>query len=213
MKRGETTIESTAKLSTNGQKLDALIGSLNNVVQSVNDISGRLTNLERKAIDNPVSLGKTFEPMEQQIGQDDTRVMSSTGPASEALSESDIEVIDRPYNQSKMDELKFMENMLTIYVHETSDPTDEPYPYVCNGDVKNTIYLARGVNQQVKRKYVEVLARGKKTSRGNEQFTQRDGTDAFRYPAHTTLRTPFSVIHDPAGEKGRIWLQNLLAQA
>ncbi len=153
------------------------------------------------------------EPMEQTIGQDHPRGMSSTGPASEALEPAYIEPVERPIDQAKLDELIFMEDMLTVYVHEDPNPQADPYPFVGNGGDRNTVYLRRGEHQQIRRKYVEVLARSKITTFKQQKTVDDMGNDKYIHLPRTTLRIPFSVTQDPAGEKGRLWLQGVLAEA
>ena len=147
---------------------------------------------------------------EQKVGQDRTRSMKSTGPAREALEPGLVEPVENPVSKEKLDMLAFMEEELTILVHDSNDPTDEPFPEVINGGDRNRQYFIRGQEQQVKRKYVEVLARAKRTTRGNEKFKDANGDDAYRYPSHSALRYPFSVIHDP-NPRGKDWLKSVLA--
>ncbi len=154
------------------------------------------------------------EPMEQPIGQDTyPRGLSSTGPAREALDPQYIQVVERPVDQAKLDELQFMEDMVTIMVHDDPDPNADPMPMVGNGGDRSIIYLKRGEEQVVKRKYVEVLARAKITKYGQKKVVDENGYDKFVHPSRTTLRIPFSVIEDPAGAKGRGWLMGILQEA
>ena len=44
----------------------------------------------------------------------------------------------------------------------------------------------------------------------SEIYTDAAGGDAYRYPSHTACPVQFQIISDPAGEKGRLWLEDLL---
>lgn len=137
--------------------------------------------------------------------------MRSTGPARHALESEEIIVPDRVPSKDKLAELAFMEEYMTIVVHDTTDPTAEPLPEVINGGDKNRQYFIRGQKQRVKRKYVAVLANANRTARGNEKFQDANGDDAYRYPAHTAPRFPFTVIEDTAA--GKAWLERVMRQA
>lgn len=158
--------------------------------------------------------GGASEPMEQTIGQDGhPRAMDSTGPAREALEPQYIEVVERPVDQAKLDELVFMEEPVTILVHDDPDENADPMPMVGNGGDRNVIYLKRGEEIIVKRKYVEVLARAKITKYSQKKIKDDNGNDKYVHIPRTTLRIPFSVTNDPAGQKGRDWLKGILAEA
>lgn len=70
--------------------------------------------------------------------------------------------------------------------------------------------IVRGVKTKVKRKYVEVLARGVNT--GYDQV-QRDPSDRASLDMIPTTRQsyPFSVIYDP-NPLGREWLETIMAE-
>jgi hypothetical protein len=145
----------------------------------------------------------------QQIGQDRPRVMKTTGPAKDSLEPSVIEAVPNPLTKNKADILKFMEDVLTVQVHDSTDPNDDPYPCVWNGGISQ--YFIRGKEQQVKRKFVEVLARAKRTTYTQELFKDGAGNDTYRQIPHTAPRWPFSVLVDPH-PRGRDWLKQVLAE-
>lgn len=157
------------------------------------------------------STRKDFEAGADKVGQDQTRHMKSTGPAKKALESRHIEPVDRPVSKDKLESLRFMEDELEIVVADTTDPTAERIVEVWNDGVPQR--FERNLKQKVKRKYVEVLARAKVTRHSNEKYKDGEGHDAYRYPSHTALRYPFTVIYDPAGDKGRTWLESVLREA
>lgn len=144
-----------------------------------------------------------------QVGQDRPRTMKSTGPAAQSLEPPLVEAVERPLTNDKAENLRFMEDILTVQVHDSTDPTDEPFPCVWNGGVSQ--YFIRGKEQQVKRKFVEVLARAKKTTYSQELFKDGAGNDTYRQIPHTAPRWPFSVLHDPH-PRGRDWLKAVLSE-
>lgn len=160
----------------------------------------------------PVRSTRQFtEAAEQPIAQAPTRAMRSRGPARQALdAPTAVQAVERPVSKEKLELLAFNEEVIKILVHDSTNPTDEQLVEVWNDGVPQR--FQRGVEQDVKRKYVEVLARCKRTTRANEKFKDGNGDDAYRYPGHTALRYPFSVIHDP-NPRGRDWLRVLLSEA
>lgn len=157
-----------------------------------------------------VSPGKTFEPMEQQIGQDAPRVMKSTGPAKEALEPAYIQAVDRPVDGEKMAMLAFMELPVTIHVHTSSDPAAEEVFVVINGGQREM--FKRGETKTVKRKFVDILATRKLTSYTQRRVRGDDGVMQDVQVPHSSLKYPFSVIEDKH-PRGADWLKAMLASA
>lgn len=158
----------------------------------------------------PVHIRKSMESSEQKIGQDVTRKLKSTGPAREALSPQVVVPVDRVVSKEKLEILQFMEDVLTVIVHESGNPTDTPRPEVWN-DGRLFVFI-RGQEMPVARKFVEVLARAKRTTRGLRKVTDDNGVDHYEYPQKTALIYPFAVLHDPS-PRGKAWLAAILAEA
>ena len=102
----------------------------------------------------------------------------------------------------------FMNEMVTVVVHSTTDENQAPHLIVnCNGI---NMPIMRGYPTQMKRKYLEILARMKET-----KYTQRTPNPAAPdqselVPRHG-LAYPFDVQDDP-NPRGRAWLQHVLAE-
>lgn len=143
------------------------------------------------------------------VKQPAPRDMKSTGPALESLDPPEIVVTDRPIDKSKAGMLAFMEEELVVQVHETTDVTDDPVPCVTNDGVNQ--FFIRGQEQTVKRKFVEVLARAKKTTYTQQLAKDSAGNDFYRNVPHTVPRYPFTVMHDP-NPRGAAWLKALRAE-
>ncbi len=154
-----------------------------------------------------------MEPMEQQIGQDDTpRTLSSTGDAADSLSPTVIEPVDRPLSgmdQEKLAMLKFMEDELEIHVHSTSDKwAEQIFEIFVNG--KREVFR-RNETKRVKRYFVDRLARLKPTTYTQREVVNRDGIKDILFDPHTGLKYPFSVRYDPH-PLGNDWLRSVLAE-
>lgn len=143
-----------------------------------------------------------------QVGQDKDVHISVTGEAK--LSQDAIEVVDGPGFKEKADALAFNEEVVTVVVHTTDDENAEnPIEVGVNGRKQ---FFMRGVEQKVRRKYVEVLARAKVTKYA-QNIKASDPQEFNRMRPTTALRYPFSLIHDPNTAKGgQAWLSKILAE-
>jgi hypothetical protein len=148
------------------------------------------------------------ETSEQPIGQTHPRLMRSTGPARKSLEPTLIEPVDRPLDPEKLANLAFMEEEVTVLIHQSENPTAVQFPEVWNGSRKEI--FQRGIAKTVKRKFVEVLSRMKITKYHQEKVTDKDGVEGFKYVPYSALVYPFVVEND--SEKGRAWLKSNLAE-
>jgi hypothetical protein len=104
------------------------------------------------------------------------------------------------------DEMAFMNEMVTVRIHPSTDRNAHPLPDVyVNGRVQR---FPRGEELSVRRCFVEVLARSRLTTFDNQKVKGPDGEDKYIYPAHTAEVYPFTVINDSA--KGEAWLKSVL---
>lgn len=107
-------------------------------------------------------------------------------------------------------ELLFNEEIVEVLVHESTDENAEnPIFTSCNGVPQ---YFYRGVPQQVRRKFVAILATVKEHGITTPEATQADGTRTMNIRRTSSLKYPFSVIHDP-NPRGPEWLRALLRAA
>lgn len=150
---------------------------------------------------------KSFEPMEQKVGQDKPRDLPTTGDAH--LDAPVIEPVQGPDWKQKAAALAFLEEHVTIMLHDTTDKNAERIvQFAVNG---RNQYIMRNVPTTVRRKYVECIARAKMTTYSQEHYKDANGNDAIRNVPHTALRYPFSVIED-RNPQGGAWLQAVLAE-
>jgi hypothetical protein len=150
-------------------------------------------------------LMKRFEAMEQQIGQDGTAHFGDT-----SLVRVEGKTLDDPDMLKKLQMEAFMEEMVTVEISEVSEEqADHGFPIFVNGQCE---IFFRGERKAIKRKFVEGLARAKKTGYRNVLKVDRDtGEQEYVWPSKTGLRYPFSVIEDK-NRMGADWLRSVLRQ-
>ena len=107
-----------------------------------------------------------------------------------------------------MKEESFMEEVVTLMIHPTTNENEPPYAHL-NVNGFNQV-IPRGQNVPVRRKYVEVLARMKET-RYTQMTPNPSEPDRSVMVARHGLAFPFSVVEDK-NPKGRAWLDQILAE-
>ncbi len=148
----------------------------------------------------------TTDTRMEHIGQGSVRDMPTDGPA--RITPAVVDIVEGPDALSRADELAFAEEFVEVMVHDTTDPKENKLIQVAvNG---RNQYFFRGERQKVRRKFIEVLARAKKTSYTQEKYRDANGADAMRNVPHTALQYPFTVMNDP-NPKGVGWLRRILA--
>lgn len=119
------------------------------------------------------------------------------------------EIIDTPVPTDAVAYEAFMNEVLTIMIPESTDENDTPLVEVgVNG---RKLYIRRGVEQEVRRKYVAALARCKSTDYSQVTLDPRNGEAVNRLHRRQMLRYPFTVIADP-NRNGHAWLRGVLAE-
>ena len=147
----------------------------------------------------------------EEIVEQHPRTLSSVGDAREALDPPMIDIVDGPDAMGKVEELKFMEDILLVRVHPTGNQNDDPVPCVTVNGVRQ--FFVRGRDQEVRRKFVGAMALAKQTTFTQQLMTDAKGVQSYEHYPHSAPLIQFSVLHDPAGVKGSDWLRKLLRQA
>ncbi len=126
-----------------------------------------------------------------------------------AMREEGIDVVQAYGLDDYAKDLAFMEELVDVEVHESTDPNAEPIvDLYCNGTPQRFI---RGQVQTVKRKYVQILANARQQSMTTT--TKVDGDNVVnRINKHSALRYPFRVARDD-NQRGRDWLRQALQAA
>lgn len=139
-----------------------------------------------------------FHAYDQSLGAEIPRVIGELGDPAPV-------VVEGPVNLSTEE---FNEEVLTVVMHESTEKDAlDLVPIWINGRVQN---FARGHPQQVKRKYVEKLARTKRTTFSQNRTPGLGEAGNTMYPK-MALEFPFSVMHDP-NPNGAAWLRKVLAE-
>ena len=116
--------------------------------------------------------------------------------------------IEKVGDMTKAQALAFMEEKVLIVIAE---PTDDTAPRLVSLSVNGkSQYLLPGEPTEVRRKYIEILARARQTR--YKQVVKRNeltGEPVNKMLPRQVLRHNFNVIHDP-NPLGREWLINLM---
>jgi hypothetical protein len=124
------------------------------------------------------------------------------------LEVEDLEVIDGPRFKDREAELAFMEEPVTIMIHETTEKNAERLILVAvNG---RNCYIPRGKPSIVKRKYVERLAHAREDN-VSQDVQAVTPEEVNRLTIRQGHKYPFSVIHDP-NPKGADWLRKVMTE-
>lgn len=120
----------------------------------------------------------------------------------------DVESIVTEVGMDAVQTEAFMNESLTIIL--ASNGADDETPTVPVGVNGSFIYLLRDEPILVKRKYIEVLARAKKTDY-DQTLDHSLGEHMNKLSQRHVLKYPFTVITDP-NPRGHQWLREILAQ-
>lgn len=154
---------------------------------------------------------KELNTQELPLAQDKEVVLPPSGSIAGALDElRTVEVHTQPLSTDYANALAFAEEKVTVMIHDDSDPNAEnPVQVAVNGINQ---FFFRGQPQDVKRKYVEVLARAKRNRISTPEVTDGSGSRTNIVRQSSSLRYPFSVMFDP-NPKGAMWLKNIMTEA
>lgn len=150
-------------------------------------------------------LASDYETTEAQ-----TRIMSSTGDAADALSESVIERVgDIPLDDDHSAMLAFMAEPISVRIATSTDQNAEQiFEIIVNG---RTEIFRRGEVKTVPRYYVDRLARLKETSYSNEEVRNANDERSYAYRPRSALKYDFSIARDD-NPLGQSWLNAVLAE-
>lgn len=139
----------------------------------------------------------------EYLGDEEVRTVGEIG------GHAGIDVVDKPLPKEAFEMEAFMNEPVTIVINPPQDP-DEPMLVQVGVNGVNQ-FIPRGEPIAVKRKYVEVLARAKRTD-FKQTLDDRLGEAMNHLRSMHSLRFPFSVIRDP-NPNGGAWLTGVLAEA
>jgi len=168
----------------------------------------RVTSPQAK--DRPAVRSKSaVDVAELPIGSPGARIQraSEDGPA---LDDPQIEIVDSVADPEKIANLAFMEEMVEVQVHTTSDKgAEQIFEIIVNG--KRELFV-RGETKTVARKFINVMANAREDKL--EQIKERDaaGTLVFKNVFRSVMKYPFSIVNDP-NPIGRAWISAVMRQA
>lgn len=136
-----------------------------------------------------------LDAAELDAGLPQPRKMKSTGPAKDSLEPQIVVPADKVPPKAQLDQLHMNEEIVRIIVSDTNDKlaTRIPDLYI-NGVPQRFI---RGQEQNVKWKYVELLARCVETTYTQQKDRDDQGIEFYRNIPHTALKYPFTLIDAP----------------
>lgn len=148
--------------------------------------------------------GRQIDAGAEYLGAEEVRTVGEIG------GHAGIDVVDKPMPKEAFEMEAFMNEMVTIVVNPPHDADEPMLVQVAVNGVNQ--FIPRGEAIAVKRKYVEVLARAKRTDFA-QNLDERLGEQGFnQVRTMHSLRFPFSMIGDP-NPNGGAWLTGVLAEA
>ena len=150
---------------------------------------------------------KEISTTDMQVGQESQLLM----PTGELIrpEEPEIQVPDGPSISEYAKALAFMEEPVTVMVHETSNDNEAPLVDVYVNGVAQ--FFPRGEAVTCKRKYVEGLVRAKPTAISTDVRERNSENPQNVINRRSALRYPFSVVEDK-NPNGSAWLRKVLAE-
>jgi len=148
--------------------------------------------------------GRQIDAGAEYLGNEEVRTVGEIG------GHAGIDVVDKPMPKDALDMEAFMNERVTIVVNPPSN-ADEPMLVQVGVNGVNQ-FIPRGEPIAVKRKYVEVLARAKRTDFAQTLDERLGETEFNNLRTMHSLRFPFSVLHDP-NPNGHAWMTGVLAEA
>ncbi len=144
---------------------------------------------------------------DREVGQPRDGQIVLDGDA--AIDRDEIQIVDGPAAMAYAEEIAFMEELVEIVVHPSSDKNAEnPVKVAVNG---RNQFIFRGKKQTVKRKFVERLARAKPESFVQPGLGNDDPQVHNRLVSTTALAYPFSILRD-SNPRGADWLDKVLSE-
>ena len=155
---------------------------------------------------------KTLDSSDVKLGGDKTLNIPVDKPlASVKRSDLDIELVGPNAINDMAKDLAFLEEPVEVLVHESTDENAALLVDVYHNGVPQR--FIRGRPQEVKRKFLYILATCKETNVKTKVNPTggADGGPVNQITKHTALRYPFSVVRDD-NPRGPSWLRDILQQ-
>lgn len=155
-------------------------------------------------------MARTQDTREMRVGQTTHHNIPTEGNIRDAdLSEQGIQTVDAVGYEDYAKALAFMEEPVTVIVHESVDPNEPPIVDLYVNGVPQ--WFIRGKEITVKRKYVQLLC-DMKQQRISTDTGIEGGRVVNKVNKFSSLRFPFSVREDK-NPNGAAWLTRELQRA
>ena len=166
----------------------------------------RLANARKRVA--PVVVRKEVDARRFDIPQEPVRKFKNKKGGKQELEQRQIVIPEAPLDPEKMANLAFMEEMVTVHIHTTTNPQDEQIFELFNNGHREV--FRRNETKTVKRYFVDGLARAKPTSYTQLSTRNAQGERVESQQGATGLKYPFSVIEDknPMGAAWLRWAMN-----
>jgi hypothetical protein len=163
------------------------------------------------AKDSPVIKSGAIKSEELEVAPEKTVHFAEGGVKQEIG--SDIEIQSVHGLNDKARKLAFLEEMVTVELSEGTDIDAEKYVFLSVNGVgpgpNGLQWVPRGTPVQMKRKYLEVLAKARQVKYKNHEQTNREGVQESFQRARSADIYPFTIIEDT--REGIEWLRQLRA--
>lgn len=163
------------------------------------------------AKNNPVIKSTTITSEELEVAPEKTVQFTQDGE--KQLIGSDIEIQSIHGLDDKAKKLAFLEQEVTVELSEGTDIDAEKFVFLSINGVgpgpNGLQWVPRGTPVQMKRKYLEVLAKARQVKYKNHEQTNREGVQESFQKARSADIYPFTIIEDT--REGIEWLRNLRA--
>lgn len=158
----------------------------------------------------PRASNAVIDTTQEDVAQGSSRKLKARGDARESLEPALIEPAERVIDKGWAENMAFANEIVTVNVHESTEKNAEPIVEVfCDGIPQRFV---RGQDQDVKRKFVEVLARARTTRYSQRADNGHNFVEGSVFDPHTAIRYPFSMVRDD-NPRGRDWLKSILQAA
>lgn len=118
-----------------------------------------------------------------------------------------VEVITDREFADQNEYAKFMQDMIVVELHTSTDRNAPTHAYVgVNGE---QVWLPRGQKINIPRYFIERLARSRPQNYRTTANPDPSADQAMLTQRQTGMDYPFSVLRDPQPAKGRAWLERV----
>jgi hypothetical protein len=126
------------------------------------------------------------------------------------MTDNQVEVITEREFKETQEVMQFMQDLLVIEIHRSSDQNAPTHALVgVNGE---QVWLPRGRKLRVPRYFVERLARSRPRDYKTEDNPDPRADIAKRTTRQTGMDYPFNVLQDP-NPRGRVWLERVIKES